>query len=588
MLGIGSEAQTNIKAVITADDQASRVLKNFGDSVHGFGNVIEKGLKTAAVGLAAAGAAATAFGVSSVKAFTESQDMIAQTNAVLKSTAGIAGVTADEVTKLSAALQKQTRFSDEEVRSAENLLLTFTSIGKDIFPKATETVLDMATALGEDTKSASIQLGKALQDPVLGITALRRVGVNFSDKQKDVIQSLVDTNQKAEAQKLILKELQTEFGGSAKAAGDTFAGSLDKLKNSLNDVQEQVGKVIVEKLSPFVTKALEAVASIDWGKVIDTTISHLRDFRDWLEKAGEKIGEVAQKVGDYLMPKLDALFHTFQDSVLPVLLRLWHEVIEPLIPVLGTALVVAIGLVIDALNLFFAVISPIIDWMLNNKGVVIGLATAFGLLALAMKFDAIVAAFSGQMDLVIAKVAATQASLSGIVGFLGGAVAAAGWATFAAVGIAAFVMIQNKANETKAVLDRVNSDIMADSNSITAGLQQIKDLADSGKITHAKAAQLMNQLSVGHKASGGAVTAGSPYIVGEEGRELFVPDQPGRIVPSPRVHDTPGGGVNVVVNIGLYAGSEQEKRKVAMELMKSLKDVASSKGKSVGDILGIA
>jgi phage-related minor tail protein len=170
-------------------DDADKSVKGFGDHVSQYwGNSVDASKKFM-LGVTAAAAATVAFGVSSVKAFEESQNVIAQTNAVLKSTGNIAGVTADQVTKLASALEKQTKFSDEDVRSVENLLLTFTSIKADIFPQATKTVLDMATALGEDTKSASIQLGKALQDPINGITALRRVGVNFSDKQKEVIQT---------------------------------------------------------------------------------------------------------------------------------------------------------------------------------------------------------------------------------------------------------------------------------------------------------------------------------------------------------------------------------------------------------------
>jgi len=221
--------------------------------------------EAAAIPLAALSAAIIAVGVTSVQAFSESQDMIAQTQAVLKSTGGVAGITADKVTELASALQSSTKFSDEQVRSAENMLLTFTSIGKDVFPQATSTVLDMATALGEDTKSASIQLGKALQDPVNGVTALRRVGVNFNDAQQQVIQNMVDTGQQAEAQKYILAELAKEFGGSAQAAGGTFSGALAKLANQFNDVQEAIGGMIVQGLTPmlnWINQALDKVGGM--------------------------------------------------------------------------------------------------------------------------------------------------------------------------------------------------------------------------------------------------------------------------------------------------------------------------------------
>ena len=96
-------------------------------------------------------------------------------------------------------------------------------IGKDIFPEATKTMLDMSTALGQDLKSSAIQLGKALQDPILGITALRRVGVNFNNAQKETVKRLVESGQMMKAQKFILAELRTEFCNSSKKKGKKFS-----------------------------------------------------------------------------------------------------------------------------------------------------------------------------------------------------------------------------------------------------------------------------------------------------------------------------------------------------------------------------
>jgi phage-related protein len=279
-------------------DDADKSVKGFGDHVSQYwGNSVDASKKFG-LAIAAAAAGAVAFGVASVKAFEDSQNKIAQTNAVLKSTGQIAGVTADEVTKLATALEKQTKFSDEDVRSVENLLLTFTSIGKDIFPQATKTVLDMATALGEDTSSASIQLGKALQDPVLGITALRRVGVNFTEDQKNVIQKLVETGQKAEAQKLILKELNTEFGGSAEAAGGTLAGSLAKLKNQFNNVQEAIGGILATVAVPFLTKIME------WFNGIGGVDGVLKLLREELDRLKPYFGVIAGAIAGALLPAL--------------------------------------------------------------------------------------------------------------------------------------------------------------------------------------------------------------------------------------------------------------------------------------------
>jgi hypothetical protein len=233
---------TNFKAGM---QEAKSEVSGFGDHVKKMGDGIADFGKKAAIFTGIATAAIVAFGKSSIDSYNESEKQYAQLSAVIKSTGGIAGVTAKQAIDLAAAFQKTTTFSDEATLSAENLLLTFTNITKDIFPQATETVLNMSQALGQDTKSSAIQLGKALQDPILGVTALRRVGVNFNEAQADVIKNLVETGKSAEAQKMILKELATEFGGSASAAAQTFAGKIEILKNRFDDFKETVGGILV-------------------------------------------------------------------------------------------------------------------------------------------------------------------------------------------------------------------------------------------------------------------------------------------------------------------------------------------------------
>lgn len=216
-----------------------------------------KGVIAVGAGAAAAGLAGLTAGlVSSTQAAMEAQQIEAQLDAVLKSTGGVAGVTKDQVTGLADSLAGLTAFEDDTIISGENMLLTFTNIGKDVFPLATETMLDMSQALGQDLQASAIQLGKALQNPVEGVTALQRVGVNFTDSQRDMIAGLVEAGKVEEAQMFILRELQTEFGGSAKAAGETFAGKLTILKNRLGNVQETIGGALLPILTELVDKVL--------------------------------------------------------------------------------------------------------------------------------------------------------------------------------------------------------------------------------------------------------------------------------------------------------------------------------------------
>lgn len=179
----------------------------------------------------------------------EHNKAVAQTAAVIKSTGGAAGVTAADVSALSEKLGKMAVVDDDVTRSGVNLLLTFTNIGKDVFPEASQAVVDMTAAMNngmvtaEGLKGTTIQVGKALQDPIAGLTALRKVGVSFTDQQKDQIKAMVEAGDVAGAQRMILAELSKEFGGSAKASGDN-ASAQQRLGVVLGDLRERIGGVV--------------------------------------------------------------------------------------------------------------------------------------------------------------------------------------------------------------------------------------------------------------------------------------------------------------------------------------------------------
>lgn len=206
----------------------------------------------------------TDFFKQSIEAANESNRVMAQTEAVIRSTGGAAGYTAEGIAQLASEIQKTTPIADEAAQSGINMLLTFTNIGRDVLPQATQAMVDMATAMNggvtpgaEELSNTAIQLGKALNDPVQGVTALRRVGVSFNDDQIALIENLVNTNRGLEAQKMVLNELGKEFGGSAAAQAKTFEGQLKMVQNGFNDFQESVGHTVI----PALTYLMEAFAS---------------------------------------------------------------------------------------------------------------------------------------------------------------------------------------------------------------------------------------------------------------------------------------------------------------------------------------
>jgi hypothetical protein len=231
-----------VKKLQQFDDQAKKTGKNTGNALSDMQG------KFLAVSAAVAGTVIALKAVvdEAVKAAKIQQ----QLNAVLKSTGGAAGVTANEVNKLAKALSDTTTFEDDAIVGAQSLLLTFTNIGKDILPTTTEAVLDLSTAFGQDLKSSAIQLGKALNDPIQGVSALSRVGVQFTEQQKEYIKVLVESNRLADAQAVILREVNIQVGGSAKAAAEGV-GAYDQLNNSFGDLKENVGSALNNGLIPL-------------------------------------------------------------------------------------------------------------------------------------------------------------------------------------------------------------------------------------------------------------------------------------------------------------------------------------------------
>ena len=302
-----------------AAKKTSSVGKLMSNTFDELGGIVGGAAKIAG-GVAVAGLGALTAGLgASIKAASDAQAGYAQLDAVLKSTGGAAGVTKKAALDLATALSKTTKFSKAQTVETENMLLTFTQIGKEVFPEATRTVMDMATAMGSDPQNAAIQLGKALNDPIKGVSALAEVGVTFTEQQKKVIASLMATGDVAGAQKIILGELKTEFGGSAEAAGKTFAGSLDILKNNLMGIAETVGTALM----PLLTTVAQNLSSVLASPALQQALQGLQDFfaspamQEFISMLGTALIQGLQTVVGFvntvLLPALNAILPFLKD-----------------------------------------------------------------------------------------------------------------------------------------------------------------------------------------------------------------------------------------------------------------------------------
>lgn len=191
----------------------------------------------------------------SVSAFHESEQAIAQVRVGVESMGGAAGYTLDELGRKAEDLMNNSLFDDDDImRNVTAQMVSFGNVSGEVFDRAQQVTLDLATRLDGDLKGAAIQVGKALNDPEHGFTALSRAGIQFTEDQKSAIRSMVDAKDMAGAQALMLNELERQFAGSAKAASEAGMGGWLQAKNSLGELMEEVGGLITRFMDPLLDR----------------------------------------------------------------------------------------------------------------------------------------------------------------------------------------------------------------------------------------------------------------------------------------------------------------------------------------------
>ena len=248
-----------IAVVLGAVDKASSVISkavsNSNKELEKLGRFNAAQQKMDEIGNKAlvAGSAITAAMGLAVNAAEESEVATAKLEQVFRSMGDTTGKAADEAERYASALSMQIGVEDEAILAAQTKLATFGKVSNEtarmagIFDRATAAAFDLAAAGFGEAGQNAVQLGKALQDPIKGITALARSGVTFTEKEKAKIKTLVESGKMLEAQKIVLKAIETQVGGTAKAS----ATETQKMKVAFGEVQETVGKVLLPYLNQF-------------------------------------------------------------------------------------------------------------------------------------------------------------------------------------------------------------------------------------------------------------------------------------------------------------------------------------------------
>jgi hypothetical protein len=271
------------KVVIRGD--SSGAVKATDDVKKGFEDVpkssdkASRGIQAVTGALAVAAAGFTAFkkAMDLAVEFGEFERRTLRIGALLRSTNVASGQTREGLIQMADQLARTTLLNETDVADAISQLLTFRSITGETFERTINLAADLSETMGTDVRSATLQLAKALEEPTIGLTALRRSGVSFTEQQKEQIATLVEQNKLFEAQSIILGVVEAQMGGAATEAAQGFAGTMDGLGQSTRELTRALGENASEGLQPVIgalTRAADAARDFvsSQRRVIEATI----------------------------------------------------------------------------------------------------------------------------------------------------------------------------------------------------------------------------------------------------------------------------------------------------------------------------
>ena len=244
-----------------------------------------------------------------------------QLDAILESTGRAAEFTSQELKNMASELQALSNFGDEDILQGVTLqLLRFDAIGRDIFPRAQQLVVDLAESMG-GVENAARTLGISLADPTLGLTRLRRIGVAFNSTQEAQIKNFVETGKVAEAQAILMSALEERFGGLALAS----VSATTQMKNAWGDYLEVVGSSLLffDGVKRGITAMLLNVAGAHDVTSKSAQLAALETQKAWGE-ATINVGNIIADISAGVVSVIDGVIKAFDfaGKAIPTALRL--------------------------------------------------------------------------------------------------------------------------------------------------------------------------------------------------------------------------------------------------------------------------
>lgn len=559
------------------------------------------GAGSAASIAASGGIAALALGLgTSLDLAMNHESVYAQLDQILETTGASAYTSGDNIAQLAGEIQNYSGISDEAIAQSSTLLLTFAGVSNEaaisagIFDRATRATADMAVLMGGDASQAALRLGRALDNPAIGLSMLQRSGVSFTESQKALIQSLWEAGDAVGAQSALLDAVEGQLGGVAEAYGETLAGQIDIVKQKTGDLAEVLGGELMGSLEgatqgfgEYVDMLTAAEAAVgDWGgrfvdelqsigfeatksiPIIGPVISGFEALGTAMNIAGGEAEGVGRVVGELpgtlqrtadttraaadaadqyaaSLITLDARTQTYLDGVyrVPEAERGLRDALEATRDVLA-----------DPDSSYDDVSESLQNVAVATGALSAATGDAAGAVATAklgiLGLGDGAAGSEGQVGDLISTLDAMPGQVDTTVG-VPGAVQARSQAE--AVGDALLGIPPTTTAYVGVSVNRAGFD------------QLVRDLEASER------RRFQMQVSVNQtpaRASGGPVSRGESYLVGEEGPEMFVPRTSGTILSAPVTAGLGGNTYNVTVNA--HGGNADDIARVVTDELRRL------------------
>ena len=353
---------------------AQRTIKNASERMQSVGS----GIAAVGTGMTAAFTAPMiAFGVSLMQGAKDAAAAAGQVNAALTSMGDGAGRSLADLTAQAERLSATSLFDDDEIllKVTANLL-TFGNVAGEAFDRAQQAAVNLSARMGGDLQAATVMIGKALNAPAEGLAALRRVGIQFTEDQENLIKSMVDAGDAAGAQAIMLGELERQFGGAAQAArdADPMAGAMLDLGRAMGTLEAAIAPLAVN-FAGFITKIADFVSALSPAQAQMVLIGGA--IVAALGPVTIAVGAVIASVG-VMLPVIAAIgapflaaaavvaalgvaFYIFRDDIIPIVQQFAKQVQEnvgPKIMPLWEALKGAVSAVGEVFSAIFGEGSP--------------------------------------------------------------------------------------------------------------------------------------------------------------------------------------------------------------------------------------